>query len=91
MLHLVEEGSVYRHFKGGIYRVLYKATHSETNELMVVYVTLSNEDKENWSSVWVRPADMFYGEVEPGVKRFTQVKNLKEYEKFLKELGEETG
>jgi hypothetical protein len=32
---------VYRHYKGGFYQVLGVARHSETDELMVVYVSLN--------------------------------------------------
>ena len=59
---------VYRHFKGGIYRVLYTAKHSETLEEMVVYQSCKD------GSYWVRPASMWNetvdrdGEVKP---RFT--------------------
>ena len=44
---------VYRHFKGGIYRVLYTAKHSETLEEMVVYQSCKD------GSYWVRPAAMW--------------------------------
>ena len=41
----------YRHFKGGEYRVLGTARHSETLEEMVVYQALYGE-----RGYWVRPA-----------------------------------
>ena len=44
----------YRHFKGGEYRVLGMARHSETGEDMVVYRALYGE-----GGVWVRPAAMW--------------------------------
>lgn len=44
----------YRHFKGGEYELLYIATHSETQEPMVVYQALYG-DKE----IWVRPLSMW--------------------------------
>ena len=43
----------YRHFKGGEYEVLCLATHSETEEPMVVYRPLYGEQ-----GIWVRPASM---------------------------------
>ena len=49
----------YRHFKGNEYEVLYLATHSETQEPMVVYRALYGE-----RGVWVRPASMWYETVE---------------------------
>ncbi|MBO7184847.1 MAG: DUF1653 domain-containing protein [Oscillospiraceae bacterium] len=44
----------YRHFKGGEYRLLGIATHSETMENMVVYQALYGE-----RGLWVRPAAMW--------------------------------
>ena len=44
----------YRHYKGGEYQVLGTATHSETEELLVVYRPLYGEQ-----NLWVRPFDMF--------------------------------
>lgn len=43
---------VYRHFKGGIYQVMEVATHSETEESLVVYKNASER-------FFVRPLDMF--------------------------------
>lgn len=44
----------YRHYKGGEYRVIGTARHSETGELLVVYRCLYDND-----SLWVRPLAMF--------------------------------
>jgi len=44
----------YRHYKGGMYRVIGTARHSETDELLVVYRCLYDND-----SLWVRPLAMF--------------------------------
>jgi hypothetical protein len=44
----------YRHYKGGEYRVIGTARHSETDELLVVYRCLYDND-----SLWVRPLAMF--------------------------------
>lgn len=49
----------YRHFKGGEYRVLFTARHSETGEDMVVYQALYGE-----MGFWVRPAEMWLERVE---------------------------
>ena len=59
----------YRHFKGGEYRLLAIARHSETLEEMAVYQALSGEKE-----IWVRPLSMWEEEVPFGegtVKRFT--------------------
>jgi len=44
----------YRHYKGGEYRVLGLARHSETLEPLVVYQALYGE-----RGLWVRPQPMF--------------------------------
>lgn len=51
------KGRIYKHKKGGIYRVLDVAKHSETLEEMVIYYSLTYE------TLWVRPKKMFE---EPG-------------------------
>jgi len=48
----------YRHYKGGEYEVLAVARHSETLEVVVVYRPLYND-----SGWWVRPYEMFTGNV----------------------------
>jgi hypothetical protein len=49
----------YRHYKGGEYEVVGVARHSETLEPLVVYRPLYNQ-----TGLWVRPYDMFFGQVE---------------------------
>ncbi len=61
----------YRHYKGGEYEVVGVVRHSETLEPMVLYRPLYND-----SGLWVRPYDMFVGQVEIGgvvLQRFTPV------------------
>ncbi len=48
------EPGLYRHYKGGQYRVMGVARHSETDETLVVYRCLYDND-----SLWVRPLFMF--------------------------------
>ena len=55
----------YRHYKGGEYEVLGLATHSETEEPMVVYRPLYGE-----RGLWVRPAAMWNETVERDGKRY---------------------
>ena len=45
---------IYEHYKGGRYRVIDIARHSETEEWMGLYQPLYGEQK-----LWVRPFDMF--------------------------------
>ena len=61
----------YRHFKGNLYELLELATHSETNEPMVVYRALYGE-----RGIWVRPLAMFDETIERDgatLKRFAFV------------------
>lgn len=66
---------VYKHFKGNLYLALMVAKHSESEEDVVVYIGLYENDLSN---VWVRPLDSFMGEkeLEDGtkVKRFEFVR-----------------
>ena len=50
---LVRPG-IYRHYKGPSYEVVGTATHSETEETLVVYRALYGE-----FGLWVRPLAMF--------------------------------
>lgn len=50
---------IYKHFKGDYYLVEDIATHSETDEKMVVYRSLYEE-----SSLYVRPLERFLSEVD---------------------------
>lgn len=52
---------IYKHFKGGMYRVIGVAKHSETLEDLVVYEALYDNPK---SKFWVRPLENFLEEVE---------------------------
>ena len=61
--HLNTKG-VYRHFStGDEYSVLGVATHSETEEELVVYQARYGEKK-----IWVRPTEMFFEKVLHGGK-----------------------
>ena len=65
-MELIKKG-IYKHFKGGKYRVLGVAKHSETKEELVVYQNI------NSGELWVRPVEIFVGGVEVDgkmVKRF---------------------
>ena len=62
---------LYKHYKGGMYRVLGTVRHSEDLQAMTLYQALYGEQ-----GLWVRPAAMFEdvaefnGKVQP---RFTRV------------------
>lgn len=50
---------IYQHYKGQLYQVFHVATHSETEEKLVVYQCLYGD-----YSMWVRPLTMFTETVE---------------------------
>jgi hypothetical protein len=54
---MIERG-IYKHFKGGLYMVFGTAVHSETEELLVVYMPLYGSYQ-----LMVRPLKMFTEEV----------------------------
>lgn len=53
-MHQEPTPGLYRHYKGGEYRVIGTARHSESEELLVVYRCRYDND-----SLWVRPLAMF--------------------------------
>lgn len=64
---------LYRHFKGGIYEVLFVAKNSETLEDMVVYRANYGE-----YGVWVRPLSMWNETVERDGKTFKRFEYIGE-------------
>lgn len=60
-----EIGKQYNHYKGGVYEVISMATHSETQEVLVVYKSVL------FGSVYARPLAMWFDEVttESGEKK----------------------
>ena len=62
---------IYEHFKGKRYEVIGVAKHSETQEEFVVYRHLD----DNGGS-WVRPLEMFLGEVERDGKKIPRFRYI---------------
>ena len=64
----VKMNGIYRHFKGDYYIVVDIANDSETKDKVVVYRRLYGD-----GSLWVRPLEMFFCEVDrekyPNVKQ----------------------
>lgn len=57
---------VYEHYKGKKYLVLGVARHTETGELLAVYVPLYELPNNEGVQMSVRPLEMFEGYVEAG-------------------------
>ena len=53
-------GHTYRHFKGNLYKVIGIATHTETEEKMVVY-----QAQYGNYGLFVRPYQMFAEQIDP--------------------------
>ncbi|MBG9768283.1 DUF1653 domain-containing protein [Bacillus vallismortis] len=62
-------GCRFRHYKGGLYKVIGEVTHTETEEKLVTYEDLDG-------ILWARPKEMFFGTVVidgKEIKRFTKI------------------
>lgn len=62
---MVHRGQIYKHYKGNLYLVLEVATHTETDEKLVIYCNIKNK-----SQIWARPLDMFEDVLPNGKPRF---------------------
>ena len=67
MLNYPSPGGVYRHYKGGLYRVLFLSKHTETDEVLVNYTSL------HFGSYHSRPLDSWNSKNEKGKERFVEV------------------
>ncbi|MBO5139102.1 MAG: DUF1653 domain-containing protein [Peptococcaceae bacterium] len=72
MERTLQPGGIYRHYKGNLYKALYVAIHTETEEPLAVYQALYGEH-----GIWARPLAMFLDDVTlpdgSVVQRFTLV------------------
>lgn len=58
--------ATHRHYKGGYYRIVGEAKHTETGERMVVYEHIWPHER----GLFCRPFDLFYGVLSDGSPRF---------------------
>ncbi len=67
----------YKHYKGGLYRVIGVARHSERpSQEFVVYQALYYSREFGNNSIWIRPKKMFLEKVLAGGKRVPRFKYL---------------
>ncbi len=66
---------IYKHYKNKNYKVIGEATHSETEEKVVVYQCLYGD-----YSMWVRPKEMFIELIEVNGKRIPRFEFVSESE-----------
>lgn len=61
--------TTYQHYKGGTYKLICEAIHSETQETLIIYEQLYQTDKYPKGTRWARPKKMFYEEVQMNGER----------------------
>ena len=72
----VHVGKVYKHFKGHQYLVLCIAMQTETNETMVIYQDLHDQDK-----IYARPYDMFISKVDK--EKYPYIQQIYRFQEVL--------
>lgn len=70
----------YQHYKGNFYEVLGVARHSEILEDFVVYKSLYNSPEFPTGSLWIRPKEMFFGQIEVNGQKIPRFKFIKSKE-----------
>jgi hypothetical protein len=63
-------GRFYRHYKGGVYKVMHCGRHTETLEELVVYASILTGD------VWIREKKQFLETLPDGSNRFEEVMDV---------------
>lgn len=82
MERIIKPNTVYRHFKGSKAYIITLARHSETNEELVIYCCVDNDNTNHTNGIYARPKDMFLSEVDhekyPNVKQKYRFEEIKE-------------
>lgn len=80
----VKPFTMWRHFKGSKAFVITVAKHSETEEELVVYRCMDNNDKTNHKDgIYARPLEMFLSEVDH--KKYPNVTQKYRFEEIMDE------
>ena len=75
----IKVGGTYKHFKGGLYKVIDVARNSENpQEELVVYKHYDGEPKYGLDQLWVRPLKMFLEKVTREGKTFYRFEEVKQ-------------
>lgn len=69
-------GKIYRHYKGKEYEVIGIARHSETLEKLVIYKSCYMDPDFPKGSLWARPKEMFFEEVDLNGKKVARFKRV---------------
>lgn len=64
MTQYPEPGGIYRHYKGGLYKVLFLSKHTETEEILVNYKSI------HFGSYYSRPLSSWNETTSDGKQRF---------------------
>ena len=75
MRDLPKPGEVYRHFKNGWYKVIGIALHTETEERLVIYQSLSGD-----RGIFARPVNSFLDKVDK--KKYPWCNQRYRFERF---------
>jgi hypothetical protein len=80
-------GSVWKHYKGGVYQVDDVALHTETNDYCVIYHRIEGPRFDaaiEEGVAFCRPIDIWFSKTESGQDRFTRVRKVERWEDYDK-------